>query len=259
MFTPTLDVKITGTPLGLEFISPTLCAQETEYRALDSIRSSLLDVNCSGPDPVYAINMDVCQKGDLPDLIEKDQLYGVVAYASGLLGKEAVRSQGHRHGISISSNSRTGEAYQIWQGSAYICMQRPREDGTLDFWAVKAEAGDIVLVHPDWIHATVNADPSQTLVFGAWCVRDYTFEYEEVRSKRGMAFYPTFDSSHRIEWLPNPRYKKAVLHQKFPETYAPFGLKQQRCIYRQYKETPALFEFITKPLKHLKKWENFIP
>lgn len=38
----------------------------TEFRKLDSVRKSLRDPNCDGPENVYAIMMDVGRKTDCP-------------------------------------------------------------------------------------------------------------------------------------------------------------------------------------------------
>lgn len=55
----------------------------TEFRKLDSVRKSLRDPNCDGPENVYAIMMDVGRKTDLPAMQQRMLLYGVVTYAAG--------------------------------------------------------------------------------------------------------------------------------------------------------------------------------
>ena len=54
----------------------------TEFRKLDSVRKSLRDPNCDGPENVYAIMMDVGRKKDLPAMQQRMLLYGVVTYAA---------------------------------------------------------------------------------------------------------------------------------------------------------------------------------
>ena len=256
MFKPILDVSFDFEKMSMEFIKETKCSQNTEHRTLDSIRPSLLDPKCTGPEIVYGINMDVYQERHLLDIQQRNQLYGVVMYASGKLGQEAVRSQGHLHAISPFSQTRTGEVYQIWQGEAYICMQKPTDNGGFSFYAVHAKPGDIVVVHHDWIHATVNANPNQTLIFGAWCCRDYAFEYDFVREKKGMAYYPIYNGD-KIEWIQNQHYEKADIIVSTPPSYEEFNIKQQECIYKQYAKNKDLFDFITNPNKHLKKWDLY--
>lgn len=74
-----------------------------EYRRLDGIRASLHDPSCEGPDPVYAIAMDVGKYEHRMRLLQDKLLFGVVAFAAGRLGREPVRSQGHVHRVSCHS------------------------------------------------------------------------------------------------------------------------------------------------------------
>ena len=87
-----------------------------EKRKLDSIRKSLLDQNCSGPENVYSIAMDVGKVEHKQDLHDRNLLYGTVIYSSGQLGIEPIRSQGHIHAISNSCGMSTPEVYEIWSG-----------------------------------------------------------------------------------------------------------------------------------------------
>ena len=71
---------------------------------------------CDGPDPVYGIAMDVCRQEHHQDLRKRMLLLGALVYASGKLGEEPVRSQGHIHataphsGWSRRNSSRYGKA-----------------------------------------------------------------------------------------------------------------------------------------------------
>lgn len=258
MFQPMLDISFNDEDMTIAFHKQTQCSQNTEHRTLDSIRSSLLDPMCTGPKIVYGINMDVYLSHNKEDLKTRNQLYGVVLYNKGTLGKEAIRSQGHLHAISPFSGTRTGEVYQILHGEAYICMQKENPDNSIDFYAIFAKLGDIVVVHHDWIHATVNADPKKPLVFGAWCCRDYAFEYKYVKEKKGLAYYPIC-ANNNIKWLKNNNYDNTKIIISQPPSYKEFGLVQGECIYQQYANNNNLFEFVTQPSKHQESWNNFIP
>lgn len=157
----------------------------TEFRKLDSVRKSLRDPNCDGSENVYAIMMDVGRKTDLPAMQQWMLLYGVVTYAAGQLGDEPIRSQGHIHKVSAHCGWSTPEVYEIWTGKAVIYMQESGQDDPGRCFAVEAGAGDVVIVPPGWVHATISADPKQPLTFGAWCDRDYGFAYADVRRHGG--------------------------------------------------------------------------
>src|ERR1051326_156111 len=150
-----------------------------EYRSLDSIRKSLMDAGCQGPDPVYAVVMDVGRTEDRAELQRRMLLFGVVAYAEGRLGREPVRSQGHIHHISPHSRWRTPEIFEVWSGRAIIYMQQSGGDDPGHCFALEARPGDRVVVPPAWSHAVISADQQEALVFGAWCDRQYGFEYAD--------------------------------------------------------------------------------
>ena len=99
IFNPGFDIRPKTNPMGFEY-GPGVFGPEVENRALDSIRKSLRDRGCSGPDPVYSIAMDVGKSEHLPQLKRHHLLFGAVTYAAGRLGDEPVRSQGHIHRIS---------------------------------------------------------------------------------------------------------------------------------------------------------------
>ncbi|MBP9478800.1 MAG: glucose-6-phosphate isomerase [Sebaldella sp.] len=229
-----------------------------ENRALDSIRKSLKDPNADGPDVVYSIAMDVGKSEDKEDLVKKNLLFGAVIYSKGKIGEEPVRSQGHIHSISTSCGMSTPEVYEIWQGKAIIYMQETAKDNPGRCFAVEAKEGDVVIVPPYWAHYTVNADPKENLVFGAWCVRDYGFDYDEVRSHNGLAFFPILDYNDKINWIKNKSYKDQELIIKKARKYEEFNLNDEP-IYTQYENDREKFLFVANPMLKLKNWGNFIP
>lgn len=198
----------------------------TEFRKLDSVRKSLRGPNCDGPENVYAIMMDVGHKKDLPAMQQRMLLYGVVTYAAGQLGDEPIRSQGHIHKVSAHCGWSTPEVYEIWTGKAVIYMQESGQDDPGRCFAVEAGAGDVVIVPPGWVHATISADPKQPLTFGAWCDRDYGFAYADVRRHGGIAWFPLLTAEGKLRWTPNPAYHTSQLTIKPPRDYSDLGLER---------------------------------
>ena len=230
-----------------------------EFRKLDSLRKSLRDPDCDGPENVYAIMMDVGRRQDLPAMEERMLLFGVVTYAAGSLGQEPIRSQGHIHKRSAHCGWSTPEVYEIWTGKAIIYMQESGEDDPGRCYAVEAGPGDVVVVPPDWVHATISADPTQPLTFGAWCDRDYGFEYDSVRRHGGIAWFPLLDEAGKIRWEKNPAYRTAELTVKAPGDYTVLGMEQGKPIYQQFCEEPDRFLFVSDPQRAAKVWKEFIP
>lgn len=257
-FNPGFNIDPTYNPLGFNY-GDDVFGPDVENRKLDDIRKNLLDSNCEGPDIVYSIAMDVGNNRDKEEIVKRNLLYGAVTYAKGKLGSEPVRSQGHIHAISKSCGMSTCEVYEIWNGAAYIYMQETAQDNPERCFAVYAEAGDVVIVPPGWAHATIVADINQNMSFGAWCVRDYGFDYKDVRKHNGVAWFPVVNKKNEIEFINNEKYEKSELIVKRPRQYVEFGIKKGIPIYQQFVDDPDLFLFVSKPQLVKEKWEHFIP
>lgn len=257
-FDPGFDIRPTTDPLGFRY-GRGVFGPSCELRTLDAIRPSLRNPRCEGPDPVYAIAMDVGTEDRREDLLARNLLFGVVTYASGRLGEEPVRSQGHVHAVSKSCGASTAELYEIWSGRAVILMQESDGDDPGRCFAVTAEEGEVVVVPPGWAHATISADPSQPLTFGAWCVRDFGFDYRGVRVHNGLAWFPLLEAN-RLCWEANPHYPvRTRLVEKGPEDYASLGLKKGVPVWKQYLQDPESVLWVPQPDRAAAQWTGFVP
>ncbi|MFL2061826.1 glucose-6-phosphate isomerase family protein [Marinilactibacillus psychrotolerans] len=257
-YNPGLDIKVDEENMlflyGEETFGP-----EVEKRYLDDIRKSLRDPKTFGPEVPYAIAMDIGKKKDLIDLKDRSLLYGAVIYSKGKLGEEPVRSQGHVHAVSASCGSSTPEVYEIWKGEAIIFMQDTAKDDLRKCFAVYAEAGEVVVVPPKWAHYTVNANPHEAMVFGAWCIRDYGFEYDDVLAHGGLAYFPVLEENNKISWKKNETYNPPSIVIRNARVYSEFGLEKGVPIYTQYEKNKNLFNFVTKPETVKNIWLKFEP
>ena len=257
MFDWGLNIASTASPLGFVY-GKGVYGPKVEERRLEDIRKSLLDPGCDGPKVVYAIAMDVGKEEHRQVLKERNLLFGVVTYARGQLGLEPIRSQGHIHAVSASCGMSTGELYEIWEGRACIYMQERATDDPGRCFAVLAETGDVVLVPPGWAHCTISADPSSQMTFGAWCVRDYGFDYTGVRAHGGLAFFPIVQGKE-LAFQKNPAYRAEGCMVKKPRIYEEFHLRRDTPIYAQFEENPDSFLFIPQPHLAGSRWDNFVP
>jgi hypothetical protein len=258
IFNPGFDIEPTMNPMGFKYGSDVFGPQ-VENRYLKDIRKSLSDPLCDGPEIVYSIAMDVGKAKHKELLEQMHLLYGVVTYAAGRLGKEPIRSQGHIHWVSKYSGWSTPEVYEIWEGEAIIYMQEYAEDNPGRCFAVYAKAGDVVIVPPYWAHATISANPEHPLTFGAWCDREYGFEYDGVRSHKGIAWFPLFDKDGKIEWQANPCYQPSELICKAPADHPELGIVKGEAIYRTFERAPETFLYVPKPGLKESVWKNYEP
>lgn len=256
-FHPGLDLRATKNPFGFTY-GRNAFGPPPEIRRLDDIRMSLADPESQGPDELYAIAMDVGFLDDWEEIIKRNLLFGVVTYAAGMIGREPVRSQGHIHAVSASCGTSTPEVYEIWDGEAVIYMQESGEDNPGKCFAVHAAPGDVVIVPPGYVHATINANISQNMTFGAWCVRDYGFDYHEVRSHGGIAYFPYVDGNF-LKWRENPAYKGGELIIKEARTWEDFSLEPGVPIYTQFQKDHDRFLFVSDPNRYSHLWKGFAP
>lgn len=231
---------------------------KTEKRKLDDIRKSLSDPNVKGPEIVYSVAMDVGKEKDKEDLIKRNLLYGAMIFCKGKVGNEPVRSQGHIHAISASCNASTPEVYEIWKGEAYIYMQETAKDTPGRCFAVHAKEGDVVIVPPNWAHATINAKVDEEMLFGAWCVRDYGFDYDDVRAHGGLTFYPII-KDEKICFVHNDKYDPCNIEVLEAREYKEFAIEKGVPIYTQYENDPDKFRFVTSPQDYQSIWEDYRP
>lgn len=245
-------------PLGFAY-APDSFGPTVERRSLDSIRASLRDPACQGPNTVYAIAMDVGRIADRVELLKRQLLFGAVAYATGSLGQEPIRSQGHVHRVSQHSGWSPPEFYEIWEGQAVIYLQEHAAADPGRCYAVEAGPGDVVIVPPGWAHATISADPRQGLAFGACCDREYGFEYDALRALGGIAHFPLLKAGGGLDWERNPAYASSRLSVSKARNYEALGLRPGIPIYRQFQEDPEMFQCVSEPSLKASLWKELLP
>lgn len=259
MFDYGLNIKFDFNNLEFIFSEEVFHPKVTEKRKLNEVRNSLLNYNSKGPDILYSISMDVGNKKEENILKNSNLLLGVCIYSKGLVGEEPVRSQGHVHSVSKTSNYSTGELYEIWYGKAMVVMQEFTNKNPGRVFAVEASEGEVVFVPPGWAHYTINVNPKDYMVFGAWCIRDYGFDYNELREKAGLSVYPIFNDG-KIEFIKNSNYSfNFDIINKKPRKYNEFNIDGSKSIYSQFIEDKNRFNFVTNPRDYLDKFQNFIP
>jgi glucose-6-phosphate isomerase len=243
-----------GFEYGREVFGPS-----PEYRSLDAIRASLRDPKCVGPDPAYAIAMDVGREEDRDELKRRLLLFGIVMYAGGRLGEEPVRSQGHVHAIAPHCGWSTPELFEIWEGRAVVYAQQKSGDDPGLCVAIHAGPGERVVMPPGWAHFVANADPNSELVFGAWCDREYGFDYAQMRAHRGLAWYPLVEGNGEISWRANPTYSISKIETRRARAYPELGLSPGLPIYELFRHDPDSVQWVSDPARFSSLWPSFEP
>jgi glucose-6-phosphate isomerase, archaeal len=97
------------------------------------------------------------------------------------------------------------------------------------------------------------------LTFGAWCDREFGFEYDGIRAHRGLAWFPVWEDSGVISWKQNSNYTKSKLVCKRPEPYVKLGIIREVPIYSAFENDPDVFLYVSDPGLKEKEWEDFVP
>jgi len=253
-----LDIQTTDCPMGFRY-GRGVFGPQPELRTLGSIRKSLRDPQCQGPDPVYSIVMDVGRDGDRAKIQSHMLLFGVVVYAGGTLGREPVRSQGHVHAIAPHCGWSTPELFEVWEGKAIVYAQESAGDEPGRCIAIEAGPGDQIVVPPRWAHFVVNADTASRMVFGAWCDRQYGFEYAQVRAHHGLAWFPLLGHADEITWEANPLYAPSKLRLRKARSYPELGVSPAIPIYQQFVNDPNSVQWVSEPGRLADLWKTFEP
>jgi glucose-6-phosphate isomerase, archaeal len=256
-FDPGLDIYLPPDTFVFEY-GEGVFGPQPEMRSLDEIRESLSDPQCAGPDPVYGIVMDIGRDADAAELLRRHLLFGAVVYASGRLGEEPVRSQGHVHALAPHCGWSTPELFEVWEGRAIIYAQEFAADSPGRCIAVEAGPGDLVVAPPGWAHCVINASESERMIFGALCDRQYGFLYDGVRAHGGLAWFP-LRRGDGIEWQANPNYEESSLTTRKARTYPELKLMSDVPIYTQFQQDPDRLQWVSEPGRLASLWKSLEP
>jgi glucose-6-phosphate isomerase len=257
-FDPGLDIQFLKSPMDFRY-GAGVFGPRPEYRSLDAIRGSLRDPECTGPNPVYAIAMDVGRVEDREELNSRMLLFGIVTYAKGRLGDGPVRSQGHVHAIAPHCGWSTPELFEIWDGRAIIYGQEKSGDDPGRCIAIEAGPGERVVMPPGWAHYVLNATLDSTLTFGAWCDRQYGFDYTQMRAHHGLAWFPRMAIDGVISWVSNPSYSVSRLESRNARTYPELGVSPATSIYEHIHHDPESVQWVSDPARVSDLWQHFEP
>ena len=94
---------------------------------------------------------------------------------------------------------------------------------------------------------------------GALCDREYGFDYDEIRKRKGMAWYPIVTSRNTLEWEPNPHYKTRDIVVRRPGDYSRLGLIPGTSLYQQTIRNLDRFAWVSNPVLAQEVWTDFEP
>lgn len=122
--------------------------------------------------------------------------YDITVIPSLMLGKEFVKTKGHKHLGNYQ------ELYKILEGQAIFLAQKRKKGVIEDVYAVPAKKGEMVIIPLNYDHITINP-VKKILKFGNWIAEKCKNDYSPIEKKEGICYFYT-----KSGWIKNKNYKK---------------------------------------------------
>ena len=176
------------------------------------------------------------------DIIGKHNLrYDITVIPPNMLGQEYVKTAGHYHPTVPGTDMSYTEVYHVIEGEATYLLQRTDNGKVTDVVVIKAQAGDNVIVPPNYGHITINAS-DKTLKMANWVCSEFTSIYEPIRKLSGGAYY-LLDTG----FIQNPKYNNVPpIRYLEPTNYPEFGFVKGEDMYGLVDDIDKL-KFLTSP------------
>ena len=166
---------------------------------------------------VYYMYRGIKKKGELR--------YDITVIPAQMLGQEFTKTKGHIHYQNFQ------ELYKVLKGKAIFLLQKAGNKKVEDILALKAKAGDVVIVPPYYGHITINPSKN-TLAVANWVSKKCKNIYTAVQKNRGFCYLYT-----KRGWIKNKNYK-IIPKLRFE---------------KPLKEMPKSLNFLEKTLKNTAK------
>ncbi|MEA3295558.1 MAG: glucose-6-phosphate isomerase family protein [Patescibacteria group bacterium] len=121
--------------------------------------------------------------------------YDITIIPANMLGKEFVKTKGHKH------KGKYQELYQVLEGSAIYLAQKMKADKIVDIYAVKVKKNEFVIIPCDYEHITINPSKKE-LKMANWISKKCENNYKTIEEKHGAGYFYT-----KQGWIKNKNYK----------------------------------------------------
>jgi glucose-6-phosphate isomerase len=126
------------------------------------------------------------------------QRYDITVIPPYDLWGEWAKTKGHYHPVNPAGVGYP-EIYEVLAGRAHYLLQTKAAD---DVVLIGAEAGDLVIIPPDYGHITINPSANHPLVMANIVSTAFESEYADYERMRGAAYYELTTG----KFVKNPEY-----------------------------------------------------
>jgi glucose-6-phosphate isomerase, archaeal len=204
---------ISGVPMGLDdtgqlVFGSDVVIDETKVRLFDELTPVALEPEtCRGNQGIaYYMYNGVYLKSDADRLSAVPMRYELTLMPPHHMGRELVKTFGHRHCLEPESGMDYTEVCEVVVGTARFVFQTLDVSGPSASLAlyVEAKAGQKVLAPPGFEHCTINPGPGP-LLFSDVIAVGVSGIYKHVAASQGAAYLGVMKDG-KPEFIPNPNY-----------------------------------------------------
>jgi len=247
--------SVSGLPMALDdagqlVLGPGVVVEETKVRLLDELTPVALEPEvCRGcQEAAYYMYNGVYRQSDTDRLSGVPLRYELTLIPPRRIGREFVKTVGHRHCPELRSGLDYAEVCEVLAGTAHFIFQ------TLDVagpaasavFYVEAWAGDKVLVPPGLDHCTINPGPGP-LLFSDVIALGVSGIYDRFKATHGAAYLEVDEDGARF--IPNPTYRGIPPLQRLePGEYPSLRLTRAEPLYTGFVHSRGEgWTFLTNP------------
>ncbi len=223
-------------PIRIELAQRTIIADERAIRPSIRTFSELADVlkdQPQGAGDAYYMYREVMKSNDLR--------YDITVIPQWKNEDECAKTYGHCHPVAEKKLTYP-EVYQVLDGDAFFILQKELMNGAFFVSIVEAEKGDVLLIPPNFCHASINAAKKDLLL--ANIVADvFTPNYSMFKRNHGAAYYvlgnKTIVQNPNYIISGNERVKAGEINKRYSF--------ESKDLLTEFSSNPGLFEFLKKP------------
>jgi len=194
---------------------------------------------------LYYMFRDLWRAEDRETILQNRLRYDITIIPPRRMGMEFVKTQGHYH-PECCPDLTYPEIYEVQEGRAHYLLQKKEEGRIVDVVLVEAEAGDKVIIPPNYGHVTINPS-EEALRMANWVSNAFASLYQEFNSMGGAAYFELVDG----RFVRNPRYGEVPeLRRVKPAEIPELGIVREMDMYELIKR-PSSLEFLNRPDRYM--------
>jgi glucose-6-phosphate isomerase len=189
---------------------------------------------------------------DRNQFLDQGIRYDITIIPPGMMGREYIKTAGHYHPSPYGEGISYPEIYEVLEGEALYLLQKK---DLSDVVAVNADAGDKVLIPPDYGHITINHS-NKTLKMANLVARDFSSIYQPYKEKSGGAYYFTKDGFEKNQRWSNVADLRRIDSPTNSQLRI-LGMSKRDEMYPLIRK-PGCLEYLVDPKSHIDLFKDFI-